>query len=300
MDSIEFIGAIPAMPTPFEQGRLELKAFQQQVSRLAATDCSGIVVAGSTGEGSSLDPAEYDALVACACETLRGALPVIAGVGTTATHKALHLARQAMDAGADALLVTTPYYVRASEEGVCRHYEAIAAAVDLPILLYNVPGRTGFNISVEAIARLYAAGAIVGMKEAGSNLSRVHEIFEKTGSDFWLLSGDDYAALEMRRRGGHGCISVVANVVPEICASAHRLCDGRNYIGANALFAKLEPLQESLFLEPNPQGVKYAMHRLGLCRNELRLPLLSVSRETAARIDKAMQLLTSKYCCTET
>ncbi len=289
MEAINFSGSIPAVPTPFDRGEVDCIAFRGLVELATLANSGGVVVAGSTGEGASLELSEYRELLTAARDTALGAVPIIAGVGAASAHKAVQLAECAATVEVDALLVSTPYYTNASEKGVCRHIEEIATAVNLPIVLYNVPSRTGFNISLEAIVYLYRAGAIVGMKEAGSNLKRVPELLERTGSQFCLLSGDDYAAYDMRRYGGRGCVSVVANVVPQLCTRAHRLCDEGAYSQAETLFARLNPLQEALFLEPNPQGVKYALSRLGMCRNELRLPLLPVSLATEHVIDDAMQ-----------
>jgi 4-hydroxy-tetrahydrodipicolinate synthase len=224
MKAINLSGSISALPTPFHGHTLDLDTFQSLVKR-AEEAAAGGVVAGSTGEGASLDIDEYHQRVGLAKETASGSLQVIAGVGSPTTHKAVQLAEQAASAGADALLVCTPYYTNASEAGICRHIETIAETAALPIVIYNVPSRTGFNISVEAVLRLRHGGVIMRMKEAGSNIARVPQLLAETDPGFCLLAGDDHSAYAMRIAGGRGCVSVVANVVPDLCVRAQRLCD---------------------------------------------------------------------------
>src|SRR5690606_23862098 len=217
-------------------------------------------------------------------------VPVVAGAGSNSTDEAISLARFAEDVGADALLSVVPYYNRPNQEGMFQHFSAIARSTGLPIILYSVPGRTVLDLQVDTISRLRdAPDNIVGVKDATANMERASMQRVLLGDDFILLSGEDMTALGFNAHGGNGCISVTSNVAPRLCSLFQNACQQGNYVEARALQEKLVHLHKNLFIEPNPQGVKYAASRLGLCRNELRLPLVPVNQSTEVAIDYALE-----------
>jgi 4-hydroxy-tetrahydrodipicolinate synthase len=217
-------------------------------------------------------------------------VPVVAGAGSNSTEEAISLARFAEDTGADAILTVVPYYNKPNQEGLFQHFSAIARSTGLPLILYSVPGRTVVDLSVETIARLRDAHEnIVGVKDATANMERASMQRVLLGDDFILLSGEDMTALGFNAHGGNGCISVTANVAPKLCSLFQNACQQGNYVEARALQEKLVHLHKNLFIEPNPQGVKYAAARLNLCKPELRLPLVPVARSTEVAIDFALQ-----------
>ena len=292
LDLTSIGGSIPAIPTPFVDGEIDTTAFGRILSHVIDGRSSAIVVAGSTGEGASLGPKEYSTLVGQAVEHSTNT-PVIAGVGAASTQKAIDLVVAAETAGADGLLISTPYYVRATDEGVICHYMAIAAATSLPIILYNVPSRTGYDTPSDVILHLSMKGYIAGLKESADNVGRVQTLRKAAGRHFAVFCGDDIAALKMAQHGSIGSISVVANIVPDLYSDIHARWTRGDIYDAAARFTSLEPLIGALMQEPNPQGVKYALSLLGLCRSELRLPLLQVSSRTAIAIERAMSAIPS-------
>lgn len=284
-----FRGSITALLTPFANGVVDEKAFSAFVDWQITEGTHGLVPVGTTGESPTVSHEEHRRVVEICVEVTAGRVPVIAGAGSNSTTEAVELARFAEKVGADAVLSVVPYYNRPNQEGLFQHFSAVASAVGIPVLLYSVPGRTVVDVSVETIARLREAHAnIVGVKDATADMGKASMTRSKLGEDFILLSGEDMTALGFNAHGGQGCISVTSNVAPRLCAQLQNACQQGNYADALAVQDKLVYLHKNLFLEPNPTGVKYAAARLGLCRNELRLPLVPISKPTEEAIDAAM------------
>lgn len=282
-------GAMTALVTPFRDGALDEDAFRKLVTWQIEEGIHGLVPVGTTGETPTVTPAEHDRVVAICIETAAGRVPVIAGAGSNSTAEAVERARHAEKAGADAVLVVTPYYNKPSQEGLYAHFKAINDAIGIPIILYNIPGRSIVDMSVETMARLYALKNIVGVKDATAKLDRVSLQRQAMGPDFIQLSGEDATALGFNAHGGRGCISVVSNVAPRLCADLQEATLAGDYAKALALQDRLLPLHTAMFVEPNPAPAKYALARLGHIREELRLPLLPVSETGRATIDAALR-----------
>lgn len=275
---MRFQGSICAIVTPFDaNGAPDLDAFDRLLGMHLAAGTDGIVVAGSTGESAALEESEADALLGAALARLHGRKPVIAGCGAASTHKALRLVRRARALGADAALVVTPYYVRPTQEGLYRHYATLADEGGLPVLLYNVPGRTGCDLLPETVARLAANAGIAGIKEARAEPERMEALLPLRRADFSVLSGDDPSALRAMLAGADGTISVAANVVPRAFARLCALARAGETGAAQALERELLPIYRILGVESNPIPAKWLLHRLGLIGAGLRLPLVELS-----------------------
>ena len=284
-----FHGSIVALITPVRDGAVDEKAFQDLVEWQVAEGTHGLVPVGTTGESPTLSHAEHKRVVGLCIEAAAGRVPVIAGAGSNNTAEAIELARHAEKAGADALLVVTPYYNKPNQAGLYAHFKAVDAAVGIPILIYNIPGRSVIDMAPETMARLFNDCAnIVGVKDATASMTKVSLQRAFCGPDFVQLSGEDATALGFNAHGGTGCISVTANVAPKLCAQFQSACQAGDYAEALRLQDLLMPLHQALFLEPNPTGTKYALSVLGRCANELRLPLVPVEASTARAIDAAM------------
>lgn len=284
-----FRGSITALLTPFANGVVDEKAFSAFVDWQITEGTHGLVPVGTTGESPTVSHEEHRRVVEICVEVTAGRVPVIAGAGSNSTTEAVELARFAEKVGADAVLSVVPYYNRPNQEGLFQHFSAVASAVGIPVFLYSVPGRTVVDVSVETIARLREAHSnIVGVKDATADMGKASMTRSKLGEDFILLSGEDMTALGFNAHGGQGCISVTSNIAPRLCAQMQNACQQGNYADALVVQDKLAYLHKNLFLEPNPTGVKYAAARLGLCRNELRLPLVPISKPTEEAIDAAM------------
>lgn len=285
-----FSGSITALITPFRDGRVDEKAFAAFVDWQIAEGTSGVVPVGTTGESPTLTHAEHGRVVELCVEVAKGRVPVMAGAGSNATAEAVEMTRHAEKVGADAVLCVSPYYNKPNQEGLFRHFRAIADSTGLPVYLYNIPGRSIVDISIETMMRLREACAnIVGVKDATADMARVSLQRIKLGEDFVQLSGEDMTALGFNAHGGRGCISVTSNIAPALCAELQAASLQGNFSKALAVQDRLVPLHKALFLEPNPTGVKYAASRLGLCSDEVRLPLVNIAPETAAIIDAAME-----------
>lgn len=282
-------GAMTALVTPFRDGALDEDAFRKLVTWQIEEGIHGLVPVGTTGETPTVTPAEHDRVVAICVETAAGRVPVIAGAGSNSTAEAVERARHAEEAGADAVLVVTPYYNKPSQDGLYAHFKAINDAIGIPIILYNIPGRSIVDMSVETMARLYELKNIVGVKDATAKLDRVSLQRQAMGPDFIQLSGEDATALGFNAHGGCGCISVVSNVAPRLCADLQEATLAGDYAKALALQDRLLPLHTAMFVEPNPAPAKYALARLGHIREELRLPLLPVTEAGRATIDAALR-----------
>ncbi|AKR55260.1 4-hydroxy-tetrahydrodipicolinate synthase [Youhaiella tibetensis] len=282
-------GSITALITPFANGAVDEKAFSAFVDWQITEGSHGLVPVGTTGESPTVSHEEHRRIIEICVEVTNKRVPVVAGAGANSTAEAVALARYAEDVGADAVLSVVPYYNKPNQEGLFQHFSAVARATALPIILYSVPGRTVVDLTVDTIARLREAhDNIIGVKDATADMGRATAQRAKLGADFILLSGEDMTALGFNAHGGTGCISVTSNIAPKLCAEFQNACQQGNYARALELQDKLAPLHRTLFLEPNPTGVKYAAKRLGLAENELRLPLVPVTPATQEAIDGAL------------
>jgi len=269
-----FKGSITALITPFKDGLIDEPAFQSFVDWQIKQGSHGLVPCGTTGESPTLSHQEHNRVVQLCVEAAAGRVPVIAGAGSNSTMEAVALTRHAEQAGADAVLVVTPYYNKPTQEGLYRHYQAINDATGLPILIYNIPGRSSVDMSVETMARLAKLPRIVGVKDATADLLRPVRTRAACGADFCQLSGEDGTALAFLAQGGVGCISVTANIVPRLSALLQEHWAAGDLTAARALQDQLAALNDVLFIETNPGPVKYAASMLGKCRADLRLPLV--------------------------
>jgi len=283
-----FRGSFTALVTPFRDGALDEAAFRGLVDWQIAEGTHGLVPVGTTGESPTLSHEEHHRVVAWTVEQAAGRVPVIAGAGSNNTAEAIGLAQHAQKVGADALLVVTPYYNKPGQEGLFQHFKAIADAVDLPIFIYNIPGRSVIDMSVETMARLFEHKNIAGVKDATANLARVSLQRQAMGDGFIQLSGEDATALGFNAHGGQGCISVTSNVAPRLCADFQNACLSGDYAGALAIQDKLMPLHTALFVETNPSPTKYALSLLGRISDEARLPMVPVSQATRATVRSAL------------
>lgn len=284
-----FSGSITALITPFRDGKLDEKAFENFVGWQIEQGTNGLVPVGTTGESPTVTHEEHRRVVELCIKAADGRALVMAGAGSNSTAEAVELARFAEKAKADAVLCVSPYYNKPNQEGLFQHFATIAKAISIPLYLYNIPGRSIVDISVDTMARLRdACPNIVGVKDATADMGRVSMQRAKLGDDFIQLSGEDMTALGFNAHGGRGCISVTSNIAPKLCAEMQEASLRGDFETALKVQDKLAPLHKVLFLEPNPAGVKYAAEKLGLCSGELRLPLVSISPETAAAIDSAM------------
>jgi len=263
-------------------------AFRRLVAWQIAEGSHGLVPCGTTGESPTLSHDEHKKVVAWCVEEANGRVPVIAGAGSNSTEEAIALTRHAESVGADAVLSVTGYYNKPSQEGLYRHYAAIADAVDIPIIVYNIPARAIVEISVETMARLAKVANIVGVKDATANLARPIRERAACGLDWRMLSGEDATTLGYMVQGGHGCISVTANVAPKLCAQFQDACMKGDYASALALQERLMPLHDAMFVEPSPAPVKYAASLLGLSSDEVRRPLVAASDAAREKVRAAM------------
>lgn len=283
-----FKGSIVALITPFRDGRVDEAAYRDLIDWHIAEGTDAIVPCGTTGESSTLDHDEHKRVVELCIAQVAGRVPVIAGTGSNSTAEAIALTRHAKEAGATAALIVTPYYNKPTQEGLFHHYRAIHDAVDLPIIIYNIPPRSVIDMSVETMARLAALPRIVGVKDATSDLSRPIRTRLAAGAEFCQLSGEDGTAVPFLAAGGQGCISVTANVAPRLCAEMQQAWRDGEVKKAMVLQDKLTPLTLALFCESNPVPAKYAASLLGKCRPDVRLPLYELSDASKERIRGAM------------
>ncbi len=282
-------GSIPALITPMQNGVVDEKAFASFVDWQISEGSHGLVPVGTTGESPTVSHDEHRRVVEICVEVANKRVPVIAGAGSNSTAEAVSLAKFAEEIGADAVLSVVPYYNKPNQEGLFQHFSAVARAVGIPIVLYSVPGRTIVDLAVDTIARLHEAHSnIVGVKDATGNMERANLQRSKLGKDFILLSGDDSSALGFNALGGHGCISVTANIAPRLCSQMQELSLAGDFAAAREVNDKLVYLHKDLFMEPNPAPVKYVANRLNLCANEMRLPLVPISKPTQDAMDFAI------------
>ena len=284
-----FTGSIPALVTPFTNGEVDKKALKELVEWHIAEGSSGIVPVGTTGETPTLSHEEHREVVRICVETAAGRIPVIAGAGSNSTREATSLTQFAQDIGADAALVVTPYYNKPTQRGLLAHYEAILESTDIPIVIYNIPGRSIVDMSPETMGALAQHKNIIGVKDATGDVSRVSHQRATCGAGFCQLSGEDASALGFNAHGGVGCISVTANVAPKLCAQFQAATLTGDYVSALAIQDKLLPLHTALFVEPGVAGAKYALSLLGKCNEDVRRPLTTLLDETKAQIKAAME-----------
>ncbi len=283
-----FRGSITALVTPFHEGRLDEACFQKLVQRQVDEGTHGLVPVGTTGESPTLTHQEHKRVVELCIEVAAGKAFVIAGAGSNSTQEAIDLATHAQSAEADAVLVVTPYYNKPSQEGLYQHYKAIHDAISLPIFIYNIPGRSVIDMTPETMARLFKLPNIVGVKDATADLARVSQQRMLMGPEFIQLSGEDATALGFMAHGGQGCISVTSNVAPKLCAQFQEACLKGDYIAALSLQDQLMPLHDVMFCESNPGPAKYALSRLGLGVEEVRLPLVPITAHGRDLVDAAL------------
>ena len=285
-----FTGSIPALVTPMRDGALDEDAFRAFIDWHIAQGSNGVVPVGTTGESPTLSHAEHRRVVEICISAVGGRVPVIAGAGSNNTSEAVELARHAEEAGADAVLVVTPYYNKPGQRGLYAHFRAIADAIGIPIIIYNIPPRSIIDMSVETMKQLYDdCENIVGVKDATANLARASLQRLAMGPDFLQLSGEDATALGFMAHGGHGCISVTANVAPKLCAEFQQACIAGDYAAALALQDRLMPLHRALFLEPSPAPTKFALSLLGHMREDVRSPIVPVGDDTRREVEAALR-----------
>ena len=286
---MQFRGSFPALITPMQNGKVDEIAFRKFVNWQIGQGSHGVVPVGTTGESPTLDPDEHKRVIEICIDEVRGRIPVVAGTGSNSTAEAIDYTIHAREAGADAALVVVPYYNKPTQDGLYAHFRAIADAVDIPIIVYNVPGRTVASISVETLARLsHDCKNIIGTKDASADLTRPSRQRLASGKDFIQLSGEDGTALGFNAHGGVGCISVTANVAPRLCSEFQEATLKGDYATALALQDRLMPLHHAMFVETSPGPVKYAASLLGLCSPEARLPMVPVVESTKKAVREAM------------
>lgn len=295
MASIAFRGIYTALVTPFDaNGKVDEKAFQSFVDWQIKEGIHGVVPVGTTGESPTLTHEEHMRVIELCVEVAKGRVPVLAGTGSNATAEAIEFTRHAKKAGADGALVVAPYYNKPTQEGLYQHYKAIAEAVDLPIIIYNIPGRSVVNITDETLARLAKFKNIVGVKDATGDLSRVSTLnmaLKAAGvtDPFHQLSGEDMTALAFNAAGGVGCISVTSNIAPKLCAQLQEATFKNDYATAHDVQARLAPVHQVMFCESSPAPVKYALSLMGKCSPSVRLPLVPLSDAARPRVEQALK-----------
>ena len=286
-----FKGSNVALITPFKNNELDVEAYIKLIHFQIENGTNGLVPAGTTGESPTLSHDEHQKVIDLCVKESNGKTLVIAGTGSNSTKEAISLTTHAEKAGADAALIVTPYYNKPTQEGLYQHYKAINDKCGIPIIIYNIPGRSVIDMSVDVMARLYELKNIVGVKDATGDLNRVNQQKDKMGTDFVQLTGNDDNALEFNNRGGIGSISVTANIAPKLCSDFQKASKGENEqskVEAIRLDNILQPIHNSMFVESNPSPVKYAAKLLGLCNEEVRLPLIKVTEPTKDIVKKAL------------
>ncbi|WP_170447751.1 4-hydroxy-tetrahydrodipicolinate synthase [Ruegeria arenilitoris] len=284
-----FKGSMPALVTPFRNGELDLDTLKQLVEWQIAEGSTGLVPVGTTGESPTLSHEEHETVVAEVVKAAAGRVPVIAGAGSNNTVEAIRFVRFAQKVGADAALVVTPYYNKPTQKGLLSHFRALHDCADIPIIIYNIPGRSVIDMNPDTMGALAQLPRIIGVKDATGDLARVSQQRAACGKDFCQLSGEDATALGFNAHGGVGCISVTANVAPKLCAEFQQATLSGDYATALEYQDRLMPLHEAIFIEPGLVGAKYALSKLGRCAEEVRSPLTTLEDSTKAAIDAAME-----------
>ncbi|MGE5539088.1 MAG: 4-hydroxy-tetrahydrodipicolinate synthase [Gemmatimonas sp.] len=283
-----FKGSFTALITPFRNGRVDEKSFQALVDWQIREGTDGLVPCGTTGESPTLSHDEHHRVTEMCIEVAKGRVPVIAGTGSNSTEEALSLTRHAKKVGATAALMVVPYYNKPTQEGMARHFLAVADAVDLPIIIYNIPGRSVVNMTTETMARLAKHPNIVGVKDATADLARPARTRLAIGKDFCQLSGEDVTVVPFLAQGGHGCISVTSNIAPRLCADLHKAWQRKDFATVESINDRLVPVHDAMFIESSPGPVKYAAELLGLCSSELRLPMCEIADSSKAAVRSAL------------
>jgi 4-hydroxy-tetrahydrodipicolinate synthase len=283
-----FRGSFTALVTPFKNGSLDETAYRGIVDWQIQEGTNGLVPVGTTGESPTLSHDEHKHAVEWCVDQAAGRVPVIAGAGSNSTVEAIELSRHAEKAGADAVLVVTPYYNKPTQEGMYQHFKAINDAIGIPIIIYNIPARSVIDMSVDTMKRLFELKNISGVKDATANVLRVSQQRAAMGADFNQLSGEDGTCLGFMAHGGHGCISVTSNVAPRLCAEFQAACLKGDYSAALEIQHKLLPLHQNLFVETNPSPAKYALSLLGKCADTVRLPMVPLSEKSKTVVREAM------------
>ena len=286
-----FKGSNVALVTPFKGDSLDEETYIKIINFHLENGTNGLVPAGTTGESPTLSHGEHEKVIELCIKEAKGKIPVIAGTGSNSTVEAISLTKHAEKAGADGALIVTPYYNKPTQEGLYAHYKAINDSCGIPIIIYNIPGRSVIDMTVDTMARLFELKNIVGVKDATGDLNRVDETFKKIGNEFIQLTGEDGLAFEYNKRGGVGCISVTANIAPKMCSDMQKFSKSNNkdeLKKAEEIDKKLQPVHKSLFIESNPSPVKYAAKLIGLCDDNVRLPLVTVLDKTKNEVKKAL------------
>ena len=286
-----FKGSNVALITPFKNNKLDVEAYIKLINFQIRNGTNGLIPAGTTGESPTLSHDEHQKVIELCIQESKGKNPVIAGTGSNSTEEAISLTTHAEKVGANAALVVTPYYNKPTQEGLYQHYKAINDKCGIPILIYNIPGRSVIDMSVDTMARLFELKNIVGVKDATGDLDRVDQQKKKMGKDFIQLTGNDDNALEFNKRGGVGAISVTANIAPKLCSDFQKASlsqHEKDKVEAIRLDTILQPVHNSMFIESNPSPVKYAAKLLGLCEEDVRLPLVNVTEPTKAFVRKSL------------
>ena len=286
-----FKGSNVALITPFKDNNLDEENYIKLINFHLENNTNGLVPAGTTGESPTLSHKEHEKVIEICIKETKGKIPVIAGTGSNSTKEAVALTKHAEKAGADGALVVTPYYNKPTQEGLYQHYKTINDNTSLPIIIYNIPSRCVIDMSVDTMAKLFELKNIAGVKDATGDLNRLDQTIKKLGPEFIQLTGEDGLAFKFNRRGGVGIISVTANIAPKLCSDMQKYSKSKsdNEIKeAERIDEMLQPLHKSLFIESNPAPVKYASKLLGLCDDEIRLPLVKIKKETEEKIKKAL------------
>ncbi len=287
-----FKGSNVALITPFKDNTLDEENYIKLINFHLKNGTNGLVPAGTTGESPTLNHREHEKVIEICIKESNGKLPVIAGTGSNSTEEAISLTKHAEKAGADGALVVTPYYNKPTQEGLYQHYKAINDNTNLPIIIYNIPGRCVIDMSVDTMARLFELKNIAGVKDATGDPDRIDQTIKKLGPEFIQLTGEDGFAFEFNKRGGVGIISVTANIAPKLCSDFQKYSQSKSeneLKEAKKIDQMLQPLHKSLFIESNPAPVKYAAKLLGLCDDEIRLPLVKIKKETQEEVQKALK-----------
>ena len=286
-----FKGSNVALITPFKNNQLDIDSYIKLIHFHLKNGTNGLVPAGTTGESPTLSHKEHEQVIEICIKEAKGKIPIIAGTGSNSTEEAISLTKHAEQAGADGALVVTPYYNKPTQDGLYQHYKAINDNTNLPIIIYNIPSRCVIDMSVDTMARLFELKNISGVKDATGDLNRLDQTIKKLGPEFIQLTGEDGLAFEFNKRGGVGIISVTANVAPKLCSDMQKYSKSKSdneLKEAERIDQILQPLHKSLFIESNPAPVKYAAKLLGLCDDEIRLPLVKIKKETQEKVKKAL------------
>ena len=286
-----FKGSNVALITPFKDNKLDVEAYIKIIHFHLKNGTNGLVPAGTTGESPTLNHEEHEQVIEICIKESNGTIPIIAGTGSNSTSEAVSLTKHAEKVGANAALVVTPYYNKPTQEGLYQHYKAINDSCGIPIIIYNIPSRSVIDMTIDTMARLFELKNIVGVKDATGVLDRVDEQKKKMGNDFIQLTGNDDNAFEFNKRGGVGAISVTANIAPKLCSDFQKFSLSKSdneYKEAERIDKILQPIHKSMFIESNPSPVKYAAKLLGLCNDEVRLPLVRVTKKTEDEVKKTL------------